>query len=511
MQNFFDWFEEKNIPPEARWLIFGKGPSYSKRDQYDTKTFRILSLNHVVREQVVDVSHMIDLDVVDACGDALEKNARVLVMPWIPHVKNRPGKKNLEQWSQENGTLGRMDEQGRLLWYNLRTGWETRGTSPVIGVWNFSSEAALNLLAAAGVKTIRSLGVDGGASYSGEFGDLKKATLLVNKQASFDSQFGEIAKILQKTGLDYAPLDIESPVRVYVAATEGQMLAVRVLEYSIRKYASLSVRVFPLHQSGIDIPIPREVSNRRRTPFSFQRFLIPECAGYQGRAIYMDSDMQVFRDIRHLWTLPFEGANLLAVAGDPALGRVPQVSVMLLDCAALDWNIRDIVRRLDTGELSYEDLMVHMVVGQKIRADVPSIWNSLEHYKEGETALIHYTDMETQPWVSTRNPWGYVWVRDLIEAVERGYISLAEIRENVRKKYVRPSLLYQVENKLEDPLLLPRKARLLDREFVQPFEAEFKKTSPWRGRAPRMKAFVRRIYQQSPLYGMVRRFWRRPS
>ena len=511
MRNFFDWFEESNIGPEEHWLIFGKGPSYAKRDQYDTRTFRTLSLNHVVREQVVDVSHMIDVDVVDACGDALERNAQVLVMPWIPHVKNKPGKKTIEQWSKENGTLGRMDEQGRLLWYNLRTGWETRGMSPVIGVWNFSSEAALNLLAAAGVQTVRSLGVDGGARYSGEFGDLKETTLLVNKQASFDSQFVEIAKILQKTGLDYAPLDIESPVRVYVAATEGQMLAVGVLAYSIRKYASLSVRIFPLHQSGIDIPIPRAVSNRGRTPFSFQRFLIPECAGYQGRAIYMDSDMQVFKDIRQLWALPFEGADLLAVAGDPALGRASQFSVMLLDCAALDWNIRDIVRRLDAGGLSYEDLMFHMVVGQKIRADVPRTWNSLENYKQGETALIHYTDMETQPWVSTRNPWGYVWVRDLIEAVESGYISLAEIRENVRKKYVRPSLLYQVENKLEDPLLLPRKARLLDREFVQPFEAESKNTSPSRGRALRMKALVRRIYQHSPLYSIVRRFPRRPS
>jgi hypothetical protein len=32
----------------------------------------------------VDVAHAIDLDVVTACEAEIERNARVLVMPWIP-------------------------------------------------------------------------------------------------------------------------------------------------------------------------------------------------------------------------------------------------------------------------------------------------------------------------------------------------------------------------------------------------------------------------------------------
>ncbi len=511
MKSFFDWFEESNIKPEESWLVLGKGPSFANRDRFNTEGFRTLSLNHVVREQAVDVAHMIDYDVVDACGEALEKNAPVLVMPWVPHVQNRPGKKNLTEWVQENQILRRMDEEGRLLWYNLRTGWDIREGSPVVGVWYFSSEAALNLLTTAGVTTIRSLGVDGGATYSGEFGDLRDKTLLSNKQQSFDIQFEEIAKIIHKTGLDYAPLDVESPVRVYVASTEAQMLAARVLEYSIKKHASLSVEVFPLHLSGIDIPFPEKEVDRPRTPFSFQRFLIPEYAGYTGRAIYLDSDMQVFRDIRGLWTLPFDGADVLAAEPDPKLGRVPQFSVMLLDCESLDWNIRDIVRRLNGGELSYEDLMYRVAVAKKSRADIPRTWNSLENYREGETALIHYTDMETQPWVSRQNSLGYLWVRELIEAVENGYISRDEVGASVREQYVRPSLLYQVENKLEDPLLLPRKVRELDRDFVQPFQSEFKKASPWAGPGPRMKALARRAYQKSPFHGLARRFLKRSS
>src|SRR5207237_9139533 len=106
------------------------------------------------------------------------------------------------------------------------------------------------------------------------------------------------------TGIDYAPLDIEAPIRIYVGATEAEMLAVKVLEYSIRKHASMSVEVFPLYQSGFEIPLPRDAQNQPRPPFSFQRFLIPALVGYRGRAIYLASNSLVFRDVRALLTLP---------------------------------------------------------------------------------------------------------------------------------------------------------------------------------------------------------------
>ena len=53
--------------------------------------------------------------------------------------------------------------------------------------------------------------------------------------------------------------------------------------------------------------------------------------------------MQVFKDIRDLWGRPFDGANILTVAADPKPRRVPQFSVMVLDCGSLDWNIQEIV------------------------------------------------------------------------------------------------------------------------------------------------------------------------
>ena len=127
---------------------------------------------------------------------------------------------------------------------------------------------------------------------------------------------------------------MSEPMRIYVGSQEEQMLAVHVLEYSIRRSASLPVEVFPLHHARVEYPMPKDPRNRPRTPFSFQRFFIPSLAGNQGRAIYLDSDMQVFKDIRGLWDLPFDGADLLTVGEQGSTGRKPQFSVMLLNCAA---------------------------------------------------------------------------------------------------------------------------------------------------------------------------------
>ena len=266
------------------------------------------------------------------------------------------------------------------------------------------------------------------------------------------------------------PENVEMPVRVYVGSQEAQMLAVKVLEFSIRERTNAEVQVYPLHESRVEFPQPKDVRNRPRTPFSFQRFYIPALKGFEGRAIYLDSDMQVFRDIMELWTLPFDGADLLAARELGESGRRPQFSVMLLNCRELRWNLSDIVAALDRGELTYETLMYEMAVARKIRAAIDPSWNSLERYVPGETGLLHYTDMPTQPWVSTDNPHGSLWMQDLRRGVERGFISRSYVEEHVRQAYVRPSLLYQLDHGLDDAKQLPQEVRTLDSNFVAPYK-----------------------------------------
>lgn len=506
---FVDWLARREGAPGRPWLLLGKGPSFGKHREFNLDGFETMALNHAGRERPVTAAHVIDLEVLDQCGDALEHHASVVVMPWYPHAKNgriaslvtgypaKISEEPLAALATHHPLLRRLCEQGRLLWYNLSTAPTAHEGSPVIAVHYFSAEAALNLLAAAGVRTVRSLGVDGGREYNAAFDDLSERTRLANGRRSFDAQFEEIAKTLLRTGISYAPLDVEHPIRVFVAATRVQQLAVRVLDYSIRRHASMDVEVSSLGDAGIAIPTPHDPAHRPRTPFSFQRFLIPALAGYRGRAIYLDSDMLVFRDITRLWTLPMHDADVLAVRGADTTSRRPQFSVMLLDCGKLRWDVADIVARLDARTLDYERLMYELAIAERVRADIPSSWNALETFDPSDTALLHYTDMPTQPWLSAANPLGFLWVRALLEAMGDGWITRAEVAADVEAGFVRPSLLYQIDHRLEDGLLLPAGSREADRTFTPSWTAIARPHRPWRRRARALRRVARQLADAS--------------
>jgi hypothetical protein len=469
LRSFFDWFDQTQNP-SASWLILGKGPSFALRDQHDLSAYKTISLNHVVREQPVDVAHIIDIDVVVECAESLLANAKMVVLPWYPHVSCTAGQISLEQWCHQIPALAQLATEGRLCWYDLSTSMVREGNKPVVQATYFSAEAALSLLALAGARTIRTLGVDGGNQYAQRFEDLSEITRLSNGHQTFDLQFQGMAKTIHQAKLDFAPLNIPAPVEVFVGSEEPQMLAVKVLEHSIRKNATIPVRVRPLHRCGIEFPLPKDPRNAPRTPFSFQRFAIPGLCAYQGRAIYLDSDMQVFRDIRELWTYPMGQAEIQAVAEPGSSGRRPQFSVMLMDCKKLsDWTADGIVARLDSGELTYERLMFDMAVARNVGSDLPPTWNSLEYYQAGETALLHYTDMDRQPWVTHVNPNAGVWIAGLIDAVQDGFITFDEVKAHVDAGWVRPSLLMHLELGQVDLGWRTSIARWRDRKFIPPY------------------------------------------
>jgi lipopolysaccharide biosynthesis glycosyltransferase len=317
------------------------------------------------------------------------------------------------------------------------------------------------------IKEIYSAGVDGGSSYEDRF---STSTLLSNGRKSFDVQFDEIIKSIKKYDITYSPLNSSYPVKVYVGSQEEQMLSVKVLEYSIKRRTKVDVEVFPLHRSNISYQEPKDPKNKQRTPFSFQRFLIPQLNNFSGRAIYCDSDMQVLKDIRQLWNLPMTGSDLFTVENKESSNRELQFSVMLLDCDKLRWSITDVVKMLDSGKLDYNTLMKEMRVAKNIGVKIPYYWNCLEWYKKNESGLVHYTDMPTQPWVSTANPLCGVWMKDLIDGIKNGFIDLDMVKEHIEKGWVRPSLLYQINNEIMDSTNLPKKVLELDTKFIAPYK-----------------------------------------
>ena len=441
MKSISDWASA--FPVNDRpWLLLGKGPSFSRFEPGMSESFHLMGLNHVSRGTPVTLAHFIDLDAFVACVPEILGTARWVVIPWHPHEGFAPSRKTLADCVREVPALETLESDGRVLTYNLSTakGLDTLQGAPLIEAKFFSAEAGLNVLAAAGVRTVRSLGVDGGTDYASQFGDLASRTRLANGHKTFDLQFQGIARTIRRTGIQYAPLYVDSPARVFVGADPTQELPFRVLEFSTKKFATLSVEFGRIDNEGLKVP--SDPSNRSRTGFSFSRFRIPRLCGYTGRAIYLDADMQVFGDLMELWTRPFDGASMLYAEHDSADGRIPQYSVLLLDCEALDWDPDAIIDGLDSGRFTYESLMYDfaLVPADKRRPGLPNEWNSLERYVPGETRLLHYTDMPTQPWVNRRNRYADVWLGDLREALVEGFISEEFLFDQIERGHVSPEL-----------------------------------------------------------------------
>jgi hypothetical protein len=261
----------------------------------------------------------------------------------------------------------------------------------------------------------------------------------------------------------------ESPIRIYIGTDPSQLLGAKIFEFSVRRHTDAAVEFDTM--LDVKFPFPKDPGNQPGTNFSFSRFTIPERAGYKGRGIYVDADMLVLRDIREIWNLPFNGATVLyAPTSNPKFYPRHQFSVMVLDCENLDWKLDKIITEgLDAGKFTYADLMrdVCIVPAEKVRGDVPPLWNALEIYVPEKTGLIHYTNMGKQPWLNARNKNGFLWMRYLKEALAAGFVTEDEVQAAQAKGWARPSLLKQLEwPEALWPLFKNTVARKMDKNFV---------------------------------------------
>lgn len=288
-------------------------------------------------------------------------------------------------------------------------------------------------------------------------------------------------------------------IRVFVGSDRSQELAVDVLAYSIRRHTDAKVDVVSM--ADVILPEPKDIRQGSRTNFSFTRFAIPRLCDYKGRAIYMDADMQVFKDIRSLWSIPFQGREKIQIleevpaefqpkdkVGAPS-ERKKQSSVMLLDCAQLDWVPEDIISGLD-GKYTYEQLLSEICIldEKEIGWRVPWIWNSLEIYIEGVTALTHYTDMYTQPWVSNENPIGWVWLNEVKRMLADGSLKWNQLETEVEMGHFRPSLL--TELRLNDDLSVPNAERTARLEKIDADAGFVKHADVYNKKRARKKAIA---------------------
>lgn len=208
MRHFFEVIKDDGRP----WLIVGKGPSVERFKPADAvENYRVITINHAVNIfPLAECAHVIDTEVLSDVDVKLSlASVRYLVMPWFPHIEQRPCPGlNLNDLCTRIDILGWMKAKDRLLWYNLDTGprYEVPGLKDqTISAKYFSSEACVNLLGEAGVRTIKTIGLDGGKQRAKQFEGLP----FENPHGTYDFQFAQIDKLVQKYRINLSPLQEE--------------------------------------------------------------------------------------------------------------------------------------------------------------------------------------------------------------------------------------------------------------------------------------------------------------
>ena len=246
----------------------------------------------------------------------------------------------------------------------------------------------------------------------------------------------------------------QTTVRVFIGSGEASLLERKIAIHSLRKHTKRDLDIYVLNGTHNAIglndeepflaPMSLRIKYRNITEFSLYRFLIPELCDYQGKAIYIDSDTVCLSDIGELFDTPIGGADFLAKQDAYPGEELWGLSVMLIDCQRCRFDLERIVDEIDAGLYSMSDFSC---MGPRFLAKHPyqigrldPAWNVFDQF-DNQTKLIHYTNLDTQPWKYPNHPYGELWFSYFNEALAAGTVTANDIELSMIRAYVRRDLL----------------------------------------------------------------------
>ncbi len=185
-------------------------------------------------------------------------------------------------------------------------------------------------------------------------------------------------------------------IRLFVGAdgTNCDLESQMVLEYSVRKHASQPVDIVWMQQAA-EGPYAGWKCASGRTPFSHFRWSLPAMCGYQGRAIYTDSDFIFLADIAELWNQDIPGV-LLSKQPKKHFGKT---CCLVFDCAKAKGHVPDL-KHLRAMPDPQGTVSKYFKEHQELTSGFAGNWNALDGdgLEIGDERLkaIHYTRMEHQ-------------------------------------------------------------------------------------------------------------------
>lgn len=249
-----------------------------------------------------------------------------------------------------------------------------------------------------------------------------------------------------------SPVNSDYSRNLFVGSGECSVIERKVFLHSIRQHTTRSVNicVFNGTHNALEwqkrspelAPMALWLKYRNVTEFSLYRYLIPQLSNYEGVAVYADSDMLCLRNVDALFDLDVEDYHFLSVRGHRAGEWAP--SLMVINCARCRFDLERYFADIDRGLYSYHDFCRF---NERFRShhsfrigELDSEWNSFDRYGP-TTRIIHYTDLERQPWRHANHPFGDVWLQSFHEAQADGVFTDDDIQKMRLLTTVRPELL----------------------------------------------------------------------
>jgi lipopolysaccharide biosynthesis glycosyltransferase len=250
------------------------------------------------------------------------------------------------------------------------------------------------------------------------------------------------------------PMSNENTVRVFIGSGEASLLERKTLIHSLKKHSKRELEIYIFNGTHNSIEsegrppvlanMSLNVKYRNYTEFSNYRWLIPEICQYQGKAIFLDSDMVCLSDIGNFFDAPMNGCDMLAkpeaYKGNAAWG----MSAVLFDCSKCRFDLESIFAEVDRGlftNTDFQQMSPKFLAAHPFKlGPIDPNWNSFDHF-DADTKLIHYTNLRTQPWKFPGHAHESLWFKYFNEARATGVITQQDIDKTLSRAYARQDIL----------------------------------------------------------------------
>lgn len=194
--------------------------------------------------------------------------------------------------------------------------------------------------------------------------------------------------------------------KVFIGYDRSEHLAYVVCRKSMLSRASIPLEIIPLRQEALRAAglYWRFRGPKQSNEFTYSRFLVPALCGYQGAALFVDSDFLFLADVAELFALrdPFYSVQCVHHDHRPPeqekMGGAVQMryerknwtSLMLLNCSH-----PDVTNRLSVDDVNAQSgaylLQMQWTIDEFI-GKLPEQWNVLSGYTSCDNPkAIHFT------------------------------------------------------------------------------------------------------------------------